>query len=359
MALYIAGPPKAAYQVNQWLRVLEELPLNVFILTRRKGIYDAMLPTQLPVVFARRAGDVEQVFDAATTLRIILYPANPMHNAQALRHIQYQHVFINHGESDKVVNQSKFLLAYDKLFLAGQLSLDRLRGAGLAIRDEQVAFVGRPQAELALNKIASPQLIQTVLYAPTWEGFVEEADYSSIGELGLNIIRTFSAQKRFKLIFKPHPYTGLRDKRRKDYLKTIRKLCLQHGVEYIESDVDIHTCMNQSDLLITDVSSVLNEYLVTSKPIMVCNPQGVDAPELHASYPSTRAAYVLNNGLDVVGLLNKVVQKDSLWPTRQAVREYSMGRTDDPAFDRFTVELQRLYSWSEETQPAQIAMATA
>lgn len=342
VALYIAGPEDAAYQVNQWLPVLEKIPLKSLIVTRNKGIFNGLYKTQLPVIYARRAGDVEKLLECMPGLQIILYPANPQQNAQMLRHLEYQHVFINHGESDKIVNQSKFLRAYDKLFLAGELSARRLADANLNIRDEQISFVGRPQAELALNRIAEQEKIETILYAPTWEGFVEEANYSSVNESGWKMLVSLVKLKRYRVMFKPHPYTGTRSKSVKHYLGKMLAVCKTNGVEVFDEKVNIHDCMNKSDLLITDISSVLNDYLVTNKPLVLCNTKMFSEQDIHCQFPSSESAYLKHNDSAIEVLLKTIEESDPLKNKRIKIRELSMGLVEDSAYDKFVYELEKL-----------------
>src|SRR5690554_3472177 len=151
VAVYVSGLADVAYQINQWLPVLERLGLSVVVLARQRGIFEGMPATGIPVFYARNMAHVEKVL--LSGVRTVLYPANTMHNVQALRQFQLNHFFINHGESDKAVNQSKLLQAYDKLLVAGPLAHRRLLQAGLALRDGQVEYVGRPQAELMLERV--------------------------------------------------------------------------------------------------------------------------------------------------------------------------------------------------------------
>src|SRR5699024_7020044 len=132
------------------------------------------------------------------------------------RHYRLNHFFINHGESDKAVNQSKLLMAYDRILVGGPLAERRLRSAGLPVRPGQVIHVGRPQAEMLLReRRATTGAIRTILYAPTWEGFKESVDYSSIGRFSHQMLQPLWRQSDYKILFKPHPYVGLRDKQRR------------------------------------------------------------------------------------------------------------------------------------------------
>ena len=340
IAVYVSGLEDVAYQINQWLPVLKELDQSVIIVVRQRGIYKGMHETEIPIIYAKNAIHVEQVLDVG--IKTVLYPANPMQNLIALRHYKLNHYFINHGESDKAVNQNKLLLAYDKLLVGGPLAHRRMTDAGLKLRGDQVEYVGRPQAEMLLNKIDSTKIkkIKTILYAPTWEGFVEDMNYSSVSNFGLRILKDLSSLE-YRLIFKPHPYTGSRNNEMRAYLEKIIAFCNKNGIEVVDSLVSIHHCMNQSDLLITDISSVLNEYLVTNKAMILCNVKAQSIENLNQEFPSSRAAYVLNPEDKVQQLLENIKQKDDLKEQRLQIRVDSLGDPSISALERFKEVISR------------------
>ena len=55
----------------------------------------------------------------------------------------------------------------------------------------------------------------------------------------------------------------------------------------------IYSCFNQADLLISDVSSVVSDYLASEKPYAVANTSGLSEEEFRAAFPTVRAATVL------------------------------------------------------------------
>ena len=343
VCLFISGPAGAAYQVNQWLPVLERLNQKCMIVSRRVGICKRLNKTKIPAIYVRSVHDLEQAFNLNQNLKIVLYPANPMQNAQVLRNLHLQHVFINHGESDKVVNQSKFLLAYDKLFLAGKLSFDRLISSGLEVRDSQVVYVGRPQAEISLIKNTQSIKIKTIFYAPTWEGFVDNANYTSIIMFGLKILKEITTKKpNINLIFKPHPYTGIRSEQTKRALQSILEYCTAHDITVLSENENIHHGMNQCDLLITDISSVLNDFLVTNKPVILCNSLGLSKEQLLQEYPSSHAAYLLNEHDSIISLVKMIDDTDPMSTEREVVRTYSMGSPHESSLQKFQLAIDQL-----------------
>ncbi|WP_445011797.1 CDP-glycerol glycerophosphotransferase family protein [Vreelandella stevensii] len=326
IVLYVSGLEKVGYQANMWIPVLEKLSQPAAIVIREKRIAEELIQTRLPIYFMQSMRDVENLEEA--DVKVVLYPANTQKNIHTLRFHRMQHYFINHGESDKVVNQSKFLMAYDKLLVAGPLAERRLKEADLPLREGQVVHVGRPQVELLLKQVSQPSTsIQTILYAPTWEGFVEEANYASVSEFGYTMLQQLAKNKTLKVIFKPHPYTGYNKSGQCGYyLEKMIALCEQeNNLQYVDANQGIHQYMNQSDMLITDISSVLNEYLYTQKPIVLCNVQGHDQHELEKQFPSSKAAYLLESSQLITSLLEVIEKGDEKYQVRKLTCNDSLG----------------------------------
>ena len=335
VVLYMSGLENVGYQGNMWLPVLERLGLRVAIVVREKGIAQQLLATEIPVFFMETMRDLELL--EASGVRTILYPANTQKNIHTLRFFNLNHFFINHGESDKVVNQSKFLMAYDKLLVAGPMAEQRMRDARLPLRPEQIEHVGRPQVELMLDRVETPRTeLRTILYAPTWEGFVEEANYSSVNEYGMAMLKILAGLPNVKVFFKPHPYTGFNKAGKNGvFLAEMTRFAQANGIELVESGAPIFEYMNASDLMITDISSVLNDYLYTWKPMILTNPRGETLARLHQEYPSTPATYVLDEPTAVARLLGRIEQDDALFATRQEVCRQSLGDIPEGSMEKF------------------------
>src|SRR5690606_25979774 len=174
-----------------------------------------------------------------------------------------------------------------------------------------------------------------VLYAPTWEGFVDGVDYSSVRRLGLEILEQLARLEGVEVVFKPHPYTGSRKADTRKYLALMKRFCNANGIVVEESLSSIHQCMNKSDVLICDVSSVLNDYLITRKPIILCVNGMMQAMDVDQDFPSARAAYKASSANDVREALQLLRSEDSLAPTRAAVRKDSLGDFTEGSLARF------------------------
>lgn len=332
--LYLSGISGTAYQGNMWIPVLERLAARVAIVACERHIVRDLRETKLPVFYMTSLRELEILAEAG--VRTVLYPANTQKNTHMMRFAGMNHFFINHGESDKVVNQSKLLMGYDKLLVAGPLAEKRLQDAGIPMRPGQVAHVGRPPVQLMLERPANlPAPIRTILYAPTWEGFVEAANYSSISEFGLALLQALLATSRWKIIFKPHPLTGSKKGATKRALREITELCNDAGATVAGNDTSIYDLMNEADLMITDISSTIPDFLYTLKPMILTNPRLLSHEDMHKTYPSSEATYILDTPTSAANLLSATEIDDFLASKRREVSRFILGASPEKSVETF------------------------
>jgi len=336
--LYISGPAGVAYQVNQWIPVLEALRIKTVIVVRNVPLFKRMRFTKLPVFYARDNKAVEKILN--TGPRIVLYPNNRQPNISALHHPHLIHVFINHGESDKITNQSKMLMAYDYLFVGGSFASKRLLNAGLPIRDGQIVEIGRPQTELLLTTSQENNSVRNILYAPTWEGGFEATNYSSVGNFSITILKLLAKRNDLHVQLKLHPLTGSVSSATRKAVRQMRAIVAKApNIEIIDNSESIHEAMNWSDMLITDISAVLADYLITDKPIALCAHFVTGRPldELFNEFPLSNATYIIQKPLDLVDVLAAVSNGDPLREKRTRIRYEAIG--EHGALARFEAKL--------------------
>lgn len=338
---YCSGAIGSVYQLNQWISVLERCEKRVLILARDKHYFSKSLNTTIPAIWVSRITGIDSCLAKST--RVVLYPANGFKNVQMLRWINLTHIFVNHGESDKVVNVSKFLRCYDKLYVAGQMAIDRTKDANLDIPDSHFVPVGRPQTDIALSVVNEPMNKKqvTVLYAPTWEGFSDEANYTSVTMEAYTVFSKLIKNNQYQLLFKAHPYTGSIKATTRHAVNKLNNLFeSSDNVKIFDADKNIHDLMNESDMIITDVSSVLNDYLYTEKPIIISNPRGMDKEEYHEQFFSSQAAYILKHDMsNLLDIFEQIIQTDSLRDQRGKTKEYSLGNWPQGSLKRFNEQL--------------------
>lgn len=115
VAVYFADGKVNMYQMRQWYKPLAKLAETwpVLVLSRASGAAITMLEeSPLPVAYVRKVVDLERVIHEQD-LRVIFYVNQNAKNFQMMRYGRRWHVFINHGESDKMYMATNQFKAYD------------------------------------------------------------------------------------------------------------------------------------------------------------------------------------------------------------------------------------------------------
>ncbi|MEV5002176.1 CDP-glycerol glycerophosphotransferase family protein [Nocardioides sp. LML1-1-1.1] len=331
---YFADDPTRAYQLLQWLPVLERLDAAhpVAVLTRDSGTRDVVAErTSLPVLLAPGFNDLAAQYDALDA-KVVLYCNNSALNFNSLLDNRMLHVHINHGESDKHSMVSNNAKAYDRVFVAGEAAVQRHRAALMELDEWRLVRIGRPQLDLRPAPLLPPTGRRTVLYAPTWEGDADYNCYTSVDVFGAEIVRAALAVPGVRVVYKPHPK-----------VTTSQVAAVREGHQAIldlveraaEQEPDAgHAAVWQGDILavfpgcdamITDVSSVGLDwlYLQTDKPILVTDRYD-DAERLRQDVPVSRCADVVDAaGLPgLTALLAARLEHDEHRMARAAMRHH-------------------------------------
>jgi CDP-glycerol glycerophosphotransferase (TagB/SpsB family) len=177
--------------------------------------------------------------------------------------------------------------------------------------------------------------VPTVLYAPTWEGFYDQSDYCSVVRPGLDAVRSMVDSGRFRVLFKPHPASGGRRQDVAEAVEEIERL-LSSGAHRRLPDAPeaLYEAMREADVLISDVSSVLSDWLACRRPYVVTNPQMLATAELHERFPTTQGGAVLEPDGDVLALLDEALASDPLAARRSRLARHLIGPPrEDPLQD--------------------------
>lgn len=347
IVVHLSGPEDAGYQINTWLEALESLDNRVLIVLRDHKLFTKMKATSLPVL--ELTSGPEFMMLNLDCVRIALYPSNTGNNIHLLRLPSMMSAFIGHGDSDKSASNNPFSRVYDELWVAGEAGADRYRRSELGIHESQFRRVGRPQVGAVAPSTPGASL-PTLLYAPTWEGVNLEQEYSSLLAAGETIIRAaLDCEQPIRVIYKPHPFTGQRDaKYRLSHAAIVAMLNQANAAVNADHLVvgsgvrepNLIDCFNLSTALISDISSVISDYLASEKPYAVFNHSGSQASEFVQTYPSAGAATIIGrdgSGIsEFLGIVSGSLS-DAQSSERAKLAEYLLGA----AADRSTAGFQR------------------
>lgn len=390
VVLYYSGPASAVYQVDMWLSTLESMRRRSVVLLRERPAFRSLQRTDVPVLCVPRSVDVMNL--ELPDVRVALYVANVGNNIHFLREPRVKHVFIGHGDSDKVGSFNPFSKVYDQIWVAGPAGRERYARARVGIRDEAIVEVGRPQVDVLRRATRSgpptPARPLTVLYLPTWEGWTDDDFQTSLTGMGEALVRRLLASPLpVRVIYRPHPMTGLRDPRARAADTRIRALVdaasasagpvLREAAGRLASLAErlatadltaadervlraewneafwtahqgrhqvvggrlpgLFDCFDAADLLIADVSGVVSDFVATGKPYAVANPKELSADQFRASFPSASAAYLLHPGCrEIEDILAAATGGDDpLAGARVEARRYLLGPDRPSALARW------------------------
>lgn len=129
IGVYFADSEINIYQMRQWYAPLRELSKRwpVLVLARNEEAAVRLFDESgLAVAPLRNVSDIERLLDEKP-LDIILYVNQNTRNFQMMRYSDRWHVFINHGESDKMYMTSNQYKAYDYALVAGDAARSGLQ----------------------------------------------------------------------------------------------------------------------------------------------------------------------------------------------------------------------------------------
>lgn len=318
MLAYFANEPARAYQLLQWLEVLEVLDATepvALVLCDPDTAALVRSRTRLPVLLAETFPALVDLY-AGLDAAVVLYVNNSPDNFASLADPRMLHVHVNHGESDKASMASNNAKAYDRVFVAGDAAVRRYTARLMELDTTRLVRVGRPQLDLRRPPLLPATTRRTLLYAPTWEGDADYNDYTSLVRLGERIVAALLAVPDARVVYKPHPrvvssllpdVAGAHTAVLGLLAEAARRDPAAGHVDVLGGD--ILALMPQCDLIVTDVSSVGLDwlYLRTDAPLVLADPRG-DLAALHASVPISRCADVVDAS-DVDALAALVVDR--------------------------------------------------
>ncbi|MFF3750266.1 hypothetical protein ACFYYH_07360 [Streptomyces sp. NPDC002018] len=427
--LYFSGSKESAYQVNMWLETMDQIEGRPLIVLRERVIAQQLAPTAVPVLCV--PGGVHLMNLDLSTVRVALYAANVGKNIHMLRVPTMRHVFIGHGDSDKLASVNPFSKAYDEVWTAGRAGRDRYALADVGVRDEDIVEVGRPQLapiEAASGTTRNP--VPTVLYAPTWEGWDDNPGNTSLLLAGENIVKKLlTAEPPVRVLYKPHPFTGTRSAKAKAVHERIVALVEKAAAERVTdarwaeqraalrdgqgaarvelariearlstlsgvadasrdeaeesrdakadparqaeltrlrdewnsaywrsfgwwehrvitgAEPRLYDCFNESDAMVSDISSVVSDFIASGKPYAVSDSAALGPEEFKRQNTAVRAAVILSNSARELDQLLAAVADPSADPLaagRRELKRYLLGPDEPSSIEQFNAAAHAL-----------------
>ncbi|MCU1410171.1 MAG: hypothetical protein JWR04_878 [Rhodoglobus sp.] len=316
IAVYFADTKVNLYQVRQWYAPLAELAATwpVAIISRAPssvlGLWDE---TPVPAVYLRSVADLER-FVQTQDIRIVFYVNQNAKNFQMFRYGRMWHVFINHGESDKMYMTTNQFKAYDYSFVAGDAAVDRLSHKLWDFDLKRRAIkIGRPQADHLDGELPyTPDARTVVLYAPTWEGDRAAAAYGSIATHGVALAASLLASPDHRLIYRPHPRSGVADPEYKAANETIIAAIAKANAadptaqHVFDQGNALGWQLAAADIAVTDISAMVYDRLATGKPLLVTRPVAPEAEVDETGYLGAAEWLSAQDASDILAISERV-----------------------------------------------------
>jgi hypothetical protein len=343
---YFADTPNQAYQLQQWLPVLERVAEHqpLAIVTRNWELTELLREvTTLPVLFTLRLDGLRRLYEQID-VKTVVYVNNGWRNFQSLIYQRALHVHVNHGESDKISMVSNQAKAYDHVVVAGQAAIERHRRALINFDLDRLVVCGRPQLDLDVSPVLEPVAgRRTVLYAPTWSGEDDANNYTSLDLYGVLIVRALLARPDVRVVYKPHPrvLTAVDPAIVDAHAEIVRLVTAARAAgapHELPLDADILGLFEDADLIVTDISSVGLDflYLRPDAPIVLTD-RRTDRARIVAEAPVASAVDIVDGDTvgDVAGLLAANLADDPHRDARAAVRDHYFGFARGESSRRF------------------------
>jgi hypothetical protein len=276
--VYFPGALDTVYQIAPWLPTFEAVHRAhgaVIVCQDSRVAAELRAAAEVPVLTVARYGTLDGVL-SRSDVKVALYVSHLPRNFEALRFSSLLHAYIGHGDSDKGVSASNQLKAYDVVFAPGQAAVDRIARRLMRFDAEaHCVVVGQPltlAAAPVVDRPRAPGSPRTVLYAPTWEGAQPSVAYSSVRSHGLALVRSLLDDPGTRVLYRPHPLTGVTSV---DYTvadRAIREAIAEAGGDHatvLPEQETLETTFEAADVLVTDVSAVSIAWLPSLKPLIV------------------------------------------------------------------------------------------
>ncbi|MGM7678244.1 CDP-glycerol glycerophosphotransferase family protein [Microbacterium sp. A94] len=370
IAVYFADTDVNMYQIRQWYQPLADIARRwpVVVLARSPLGAQALIDDgKLPVAFVPKIRDLER-YIATQDIRLVFYVNQNTRNFQMFRYGRRWHVFINHGESDKVYMVSNQFKAYDYALIAGQAAHDRLSRTlwGYDV-DNRTIRIGRPQADYYLAQTPYPSDDrQVVLYAPTWEGDRASMSYGSVITHGERLVAELLRTGEHRLIYRPHPRTGVNDAAYKAANeRIIAAIAAANGKDpsahhLYDDGPDLGWQLAAADVAILDISAMIYDRLATGKPLLVTRPVDERATVDTSGYLAQCEWLTADAAADIVAEVQRVGSDEvAMNRLRTWVQHYFGDTTQGVATAKFHAAVERLMAELDEYLRAEIGAAAA
>lgn len=236
-------------------------------------------------------------------------------------------IFIGHGTGDKKygsmgpkhgalqMSNTEILNTFDYHFISGPKHREKLTDIGCNFSKEKMIKIGNVRFDDYVNgKISREKELDrlgildrdrlNILYAPTWRWG---------GSTFTQYIRHFCKDitPKYNLIIRPHY-------RQRKHMSEIKKWCRSKKISHVYFSnpsavikADTINDFAASDALISDTSSIMYEYLITNKPIIVATNDYADKHKMPPEMDIMNYAAIFDGSQNIVNVIDQALSNDN------------------------------------------------
>jgi hypothetical protein len=225
----------------------------------------------------------------------------------------HRRALVFHGASFKGRSVARKTRFFDRILLVGPWQRRQFVARGwFSENDPRLVAAGMPKLDRLVRGDVDRDAVRRglgighgeklVLYAPTW------GEHSSIFTMGDELVRCAAAIPGVRIVVKLHDHLLDPTRSEIDWRSRLRAFEALGVVRY--DDVDVVPALAAADVLVSDASSVLQEFALLDRPIVYA-----DVPELFASSRYRKSAdtatwhqkggIVIRRGEEIVAALER------------------------------------------------------
>lgn len=164
----------------------------------------------------------------------------------------------------KIFEKLSYLFPYFKydydLLIASSEKIKAIIMSAFKVPQKKIMVTGEPRNDVLFNKSRNTLKIKNILYLPTFRTN-ENFDYFNY-HFNPQKWEEMLKRKDYYLYIKLHPNHAYREKKYTDYFHNYTR------IEFFTNKTDVYDLLQQTDVLVTDYSSVMFDFVVTNKPII-------------------------------------------------------------------------------------------
>ena len=407
VALYFGDGPGAVYQANMWLSTLERLPQPSVVILRSRAALGALGPTRLPVVCVPAAAQLMALDLSSVQVSLFVANIGNNIHMLRVPGIRSAFIGHGDSDKTASFNPySRVYTEVWVAGPAGRRRY-REAAVGVQDSDIVEVGRPQLDVPSASSRPGGhvPTILYAPTWEG-WDDSQAYSSLASHGvALAASVLREGSG---VRLLYRPHPFTGRRDPAvaaahleiirmieranadkgcsdapafelelddplagiRDPAMRAVRSGQLDQPLGAVEAEAaqqaveerfwlgmspqqhavmgqrgpSLLSCFAQADLLVTDVSSVLSDFVSTGRPYAVCNNSDLGTDDFVAQVPSARAGLVLNPDDDMEAVIRLVRGEtpDLLSAQRQELRHDLLGAGPAPSQSRFEEAVRAL-----------------